>query len=148
MSLITPEIKNFLEKNKLGFVATVNSNGIPNVSPKGTIISWNADTLAFVDIRSPDTINNLKNNPNIEINVIDPLLRKGYLFSGTCSILHDGELFNEISIHYRNIGVTSMIKSIILVSLSKVSSVISPLYDTGVSEIDMKSKWKNHFENM
>jgi len=148
VSLITPEIKNFLEKNKLGFVATVNSNGIPNVSPKGTIISWNADTLAFVDIRSPDTINNLKNNPNIEINVIDPLLRKGYLFSGTCSILHDGELFNEISIHYRNIGVTSMIKSIILVSLSKVSSVISPLYDTGVSEIDMKSKWKNHFENM
>lgn len=148
MSLITPEIKKFLEKNKLGFVATVNSNGIPNVSPKGTIISWNANTLAFVDIRSPDTINNLKNNPNIEINVIDPLLRKGYLFSGTCSILNDGELFNEISIHYRDIGVTSIINSIILVTLSKISQVISPLYDTGVSEIDMKSKWKNHFENM
>ncbi len=148
MSLITPEIKKFLEKNKLGFVATVNSNGIPNVSPKGTIISWNANTLAFVDIRSPDTINNLKNNPNIEINVIDPLLRKGYLFSGTCSILNDGELFNEISIHYRDIGVTSIINSIILVTLSKISQVISPLYDTGVSEIDMKSKWKNHFENI
>lgn len=148
MSLITPEIKKFLEKNKLGFVATVNSNGTPNVSPKGTIISWNADTLAFVDIRSPDTINNLKNNPNVEINVIDPLLRKGYLFSGTCSILHDGELFNEISIHYRDIGVTSIINSIILVTLSKVSPVLSPLYDIGVSEIDMKSKWKNHFENV
>jgi len=148
MSLITSEIQKFLEQNKLGFVATVNSDGHPNVSPKGTIIGWGDDSLAFVNIRSPDTVNNLKNNPHIEINVIDPLLRKGFLFSGTCTLLNDGVVFDKIFTHYRSIGVTSIINSIVLVKLSKISSVVSPLYDSGMSEIQMKSKWKKHFEEL
>ena len=146
MSLITPEIKNFLTQQKLGYVATVSPNGIPNISPKGTIIGWDSETLAFANIRSPDTIDNLKNNPSIEINVIDPILRKGYLFSGVCTILSSGNLFDEIFSYYRNIGVTSVIHSIVLVKLSQISPVISPLYDTGISEDEMKLKWKTYFE--
>ena len=146
MDLITSEIKNFLIQQKLGYVATVSSEGMPNISPKGTIIGWDCETLTFANIRSPDTIDNLKNNPNIEINVIDPILRKGYLFSGICTILTDGDLFDEIFSYYRNYGVTSMIHSIVLVKLSKISPVTSPLYDMGISEDEMKLKWKTHFE--
>jgi len=80
LSHITSEIKNFLDVQKLGYVATVSPNGKPNISPKGTIIAWSSDLLAFADIRSPDTMANLQNNPFVEINVIDPLSRKGYLF--------------------------------------------------------------------
>jgi hypothetical protein len=146
MYLITPEIKNFLNQQNLGYVATVSPSGMPNISPKGTIIGWDSETLAFANIRSPDTIDNLKNNPNIEINVIDPILRKGYLFSGVCTILSSGDLFDEIFSYYRNIGVTSVIHSIVLVKLSQISPVTSPLYDTGISEDEMKLKWKTHFE--
>lgn len=53
--MITQEIKEFLDLHKLGYVATVNSDGSPNLSPKGTIIGWTEHTLAFADIRSPDT---------------------------------------------------------------------------------------------
>ena len=74
MSEISEEIKNFLNLQKLGYVATVSSDGTPNISPKGTIIGWSKNQLAFADIRSPDTMQNLKTNPNVEINVIDPLL--------------------------------------------------------------------------
>ena len=100
--MITPEIKNFLNLQKLGYVATVSSDGKPNISPKGTIIGWTDDTLAFADIRSPDTMNNLHDNPDVEINVIDPLLRKGYLFQGTGKILEDGNLYHDILNHYLN----------------------------------------------
>ncbi|MGB1878480.1 MAG: pyridoxamine 5'-phosphate oxidase family protein, partial [Nitrosopumilus sp.] len=62
-----------MNSQKLGYVATVTSDGKPNISPKGTIIPWTSDLLAFANIRSPDTMNNLKNNPLLEINVIDPL---------------------------------------------------------------------------
>ena len=146
MYLITPEIKNFLNQQNLGYVATVSPSGMPNISPKGTIIGWDSETLAFVNIRSPDTIDNLKNNPSVEINVIDPILRKGYLFSGVCTILSSGNLFDEIFSYYRNIGVTSVIHSIVLVKLSQISPVTSPLYDAGISEDDMKLKWKTHFK--
>ena len=87
VSLITSEIKNFLDLQKLGYVATVSSDGKPNISPKGTIIAWSSTVIAFADIRSPDTMMNLQNNPFVEINVIDPLSRKGYLFSGTAKII-------------------------------------------------------------
>ena len=146
--MITPEIKNFLNSQKLGYVATVSSDGKPNLSPKGTIIGWTDNTLAFADIRSPDTINNLRNNPDIEINVIDPLLRKGYLFQGTAEILKEGDLYDEILDYYLIHGVKSRINSIVLVSISMVSEVLSPLYDLGITQKEIKSKWKKHFATL
>jgi predicted pyridoxine 5'-phosphate oxidase superfamily flavin-nucleotide-binding protein len=146
--MITREIKDFLNLQKLGYVATVSSDGKPNISPKGTIIGWSSDTLAFADIRSPDTMKNLIDNPDVEINVIDPLLRKGYLFQGKARILQDGTLYQEILNHYRQNGIKSPINSIILVDVSCVSDVISPLYDLGISEDEIKSKWQKHFSTL
>ena len=146
--MITSEIKNFLNIQKLGYVATVSSDGLPNISPKGTIIAWASEILAFADIRSPDTVKNLQNNPNVEINVIDPLLRKGYLFKGVARLINSGLQYDEILQYYRDNGITSPINAIILVDVSCVSDVISPLYDMGISEYEIKSKWKNHFANL
>ena len=146
--MITPEIKNFLNQQKLGYVATVSSDGKPNISPKGTIIGWTDDTLAFADIRSPDTMNNLHDNHNVEINVIDPLFRKGYLFQGTAKIIEDGDLFHDILNYYLTNGIKSQINSIVLVNVSAVSEVISPLYDLGMTQQEVKSKWKKHFASL
>ena len=146
--MITSEIKNFLNIQKLGYVATVSSDGLPNISPKGTIIAWSSEILAFADIRSPDTVKNLQNDPNVEINVIDPLLRKGYLFKGVARLINSGLQYDEILQYYRDNGITSPINAIILVDLSCISDVISPLYDMGISEDEIKSKWKNHFANL
>ncbi len=146
--MISQKIKDFLNLHKLGYVATVSSDGKPNISPKGTIIAWTSSVLAFVDIRSPDTMNNLQNNPNVEINVIDPILRKGYLFQGTARILTNDELFEEISTFYVTTGMKSPINSIVLVDVSSVSEVTSPLYDIGISEQEIKSKWKKYFESL
>ena len=146
--MITSEIKNFLNTQKLGYVATVSSDGLPNISPKGTIIAWSSEILAFADIRSPDTVKNLQNNSNVEINVIDPLLRKGYLFKGVARLINSGLQYDEILQYYRDNGITSPINAIILVDVSYVSDVTSPLYDMGISEAEIKSKWKNHFANL
>ena len=148
MSLITSEIKEFLEQQKLGFVATVTPDGTPNISPKGTIIGWTSELLAFANIRSPDTVNNLKNNSNVEINVIDPLLRRGYLFKGTTRILNDGQMYDEILEFYKNHGIKSIIHEIILVTVSDVTVVTSPLYDMGISEQEIKLKWKKYFHDL
>ncbi|MBC8517019.1 MAG: pyridoxamine 5'-phosphate oxidase family protein [Nitrosopumilus sp.] len=148
MFVITSEIKDFLNLQKLGYVATVASDGKPNISPKGTIIGWDSQTLAFADIRSPDTMKNLKDNPSVEINVIDPLIRKGYLFQGTAKIIEDELLYQEILNYYRDNGIKSPINSIVLVDVSNISDVTSPLYDLGISEDEIKSKWQKHFANL
>ena len=148
MSVISSEIKSFLNSQKLGYVATVSPDGKPNISPKGTIISWTSDLLAFANIRSPDTMSNLKINSAMEINVIDPLSRKGYLFIGTGKIIKDSPLFDEIVTYYRNSGIQSSINSVVLVTVSSVSEVTSPLYDLGKSESEIKLRWKKYFNDL
>ena len=129
--MIPQNILDFLDSQNLAFVATVSPDGRPNISPKGTVIPWNSETLAFADIRSPDTVRNIRSNPAVEINIVDPLLRKGFLFQGTAEILGcDSLLYQEILDHYHNIcGVKSIINSIVLVRVTSVSPVVSPLYD-------------------
>ena len=148
MTTISSEIKIFLNSQKLGYVATVSSDGKPNISPKGTIIAWSDNLLAFANIRSPDTVMNLQNNPFVEINVVDPLSRKGYLFMGTAKIIKNTPLYVKILNHYRTNGIKSPINSIVIVDVSSVSEVTSPLYDLGQTEEEIKLKWKLFFNNV
>lgn len=145
--LLTNDITSFLKNQKLGYVATVSPNNTPNLSPKGTIIVWDSEHLAFADIRSPDTIRNLKFNPNIEINVIDPILRKGFLFRGVAKILNSGKIYEQILNNYRKNGIQSPIGSIVLVKVIVLDEVTSPLYDLGVTEDEMRTKWTKHYLN-
>ena len=146
--MISQEVKDFLNSQKLGYVASVSSDGMPNISPKGTIFAWTSEILVFADIRSPDTMKNLQTNPHVEINVIDPLLRKGFLFGGSARVIKEGPLFTNILNYYRENKIKSPINSIVLVDVTHVSTVTSPLYDLGISEQEIKSKWKNHFKEM
>lgn len=142
--IISNKIKEFVHKQKLGYVATVSPTGMPNLSPKGTIIVWDSKTLAFANIRSPNTMNNLKHNPNAEINVIDPILRKGYRFSGKGTIIKNEPLFSEILEYYKKNGVQSIIDAIVLIDVNVIQEVSSPLYDLGYTEEEMKTKWKKY----
>ena len=78
MVIITEEIKKFVNFQKLGYVATISTDNTPNLSPKGTIMVFDESYLAFADIHSPQTVENLRHNPSTEINVVDPFRRRGY----------------------------------------------------------------------
>lgn len=143
--LTLSDIEPFLEKQKLGYVATVSKDNTPNLSPKGTVLCWKGSYVIFADIRSPDTITNLSENPHLEINVVDPILRKGYRIKGKGKILKDGNEFQEILDYYKSKGIKSKINSIVLVNVDHIKEVTSPLYDLGYSENQIKDKWRNHY---
>ena len=146
MVIITEKIKNFVNFQKLGYVATISADNTPNLSPKGTIIVLDESYLAFADIHSPQTVENLKSNPAIEINVVDPFSRRGYRFKGIAEIISTGDKFDKIISHYKEIGVKSSIKTIIAVKIKKLSEILSPLYDFGYTEEELKAKWKKHYK--
>lgn len=148
MGILTNEIKDFIKTQKLGFIATVCPDGTPNLSPKGTTNVWDDDHLIFADIYSPGTINNLLNNPSIEINVVDVFTRKGYRLKGVGKVLSNGSLFEEIVSFYKNAGATYLIKNIVLVKIERILPLTSPVYDTGVSEDEVKNKWTKYWNNI
>ncbi|MFQ6024995.1 MAG: pyridoxamine 5'-phosphate oxidase family protein [Nitrosopumilaceae archaeon] len=145
MKTISNEIKNFLEQQKLGFVATVSPDGTPNVSPKGTILAWNENHIVFADIKSPQTMFNLQKNPFVEINVVDPFTRKGYRFKGKSEILRDNNEFLKIVADYKEKGIKNKINAVVKVEIETIREIISPLYDLGYSEKEIKEKWKKHY---
>lgn len=145
MGILTIEIKDFIKKQKLAFVATVCPNGTPNLSPKGTTNVWDDDHLIFADIHSPGTVENLLENPSIEINIVDFFVRKGYRFKGVGKVVSEGPLFNEIISFYQNAGSKFTIKNVVLVKIERVLPVWSPAYDTGISEEDVIKRWTEYW---
>ena len=145
MIIISEEIKNFVNSQKLGYVATVSKDGTANLSPKGTIIIMNESTMAFADIRSPQTIQNLQDNTSVEINVVDPFQRLGYRFKGDGRIINEGSEFDKILDYYSNIGIKSKINSVVVVDVKSMSQITSPSYDLGATKDELISKWKKYY---
>lgn len=87
---INADAEAIIKRAILSFVATVNDDGTPNLSPKASLTVRNG-VLYFADIASPATIRNLKRKPAVEINVIDIFERRGYRFKGHASILPPGD---------------------------------------------------------
>src|SRR5215471_17757683 len=148
MGILTNEIKEFVRKEKLGFIATVCPDGTPNLSPKGTTNVWDDDHLMFADIYSPGTTANLLHNPAIEVNIVDVFIRKGYRFKGIGRVLSQGQLFDEIVSFYKNAGATYIIKNIVLVKVERILPLTSPVYDTGISEEEVKTRWVNYWNSV
>jgi len=104
MGILTPDMKRIVEEQRLGFVATVCPDGTPNLSPKGTTAVWDDDHLVFADIRSPGTIANLRQNAAVEVNVVDPFVRKGYRFKGVAAVVESGALYEQAIAFYKQRG--------------------------------------------
>ena len=144
MGILTEDMKRIVLEQRLGFAATVCPDGTPNLSPKGTTTVWDDDHLIFADICSPDTIANLQHNPAIEINVVDPEVRKGYRFKGTAVVLTEGALFDQIIAFYRQRGTRSPIRSIVLITVNRALPLISPAYDLGATETEVREQWQQY----
>jgi uncharacterized protein len=78
-------------------VATVTPDGKPNLSPKGSLKVWGDETVVFADIASPGTVRNVRSNPFIEINLVDPFLRRGFRFKGRAKVYESGPEFDFVA---------------------------------------------------
>jgi predicted pyridoxine 5'-phosphate oxidase superfamily flavin-nucleotide-binding protein len=146
MGLISADMKRVVEEQRLGFVATVCPDGTPNLSPKGTTAVWDADHLVFANIRSPGTLANLRQNANVEVNVVDPFVRKGYRFKGVASVLESGSLYDKVIAFYKERGVANVIREVVMVRVQRVQPIDSPAYDLGLTEAEVRARWERHWE--
>jgi len=139
-------MRRVVEEQRLGYAATVCPDATPNLSPKGTTAVWDDDHLVFADIRSPRTVENLRHNPAIEVNVVDPISRKGYRFKGTGTVLTEGTLFEEALAFYRGRGVANEIRAVVLVKVGSAETLTSPAYDHGATEQEVRERWERHYD--
>ncbi|MFM0174651.1 pyridoxamine 5'-phosphate oxidase family protein [Paraburkholderia sediminicola] len=126
---INADVEATIKQAILSFVATVNEDGTPNLSPKASLTVRNG-VLYFADIASFGTILNLRRNPAVEINVVDVFQRRGYRFKGRALILPPGD--DE----YRMIadwiwvtnGVEYPVNHVVKIDITSISLLLSPAH--------------------
>ncbi len=112
MAKLTEEAKKIIAELGPGLIATAGKSGKPNVSPKGSFRVLDDEHVIFADIRSPRTIANLKENPQLSAIVFDRTTRKGCRIWGKAEILSSGKLFDDVSAEYakKQIKVNHLVK--------------------------------------
>jgi uncharacterized protein len=96
MARIPQEVQDFLT-GKMAWVATAASDGMPNATPKGSVQLIDDEHLAFADLFSRKTRENLLANPKVSITVADQATYKGYQIKGSAKILESGPLFEQMA---------------------------------------------------
>ncbi len=105
MGMIEDEHRDLIKEVGLCFVATATSDGVPNVSPKGSIMAIDDDHLAFADIMSPGTRSNLEQNKNVAVFVCLPEKFQGFQFKGTVELSKDGPVYDQLNAAIKEKGL-------------------------------------------
>jgi uncharacterized protein len=153
MTVLTDDMKRLVREQGLGFVATVCEDGSPNLSPKGTTRVWDDDRLFFADIRSPQTVENIRRGSSVEVNVVDPFIRKGYRFKGPAVVHGPGSAgFSDGIERLRHEGSTTLldrVRAIVVIEVRQAQPLVSPVYDDGnTSEAEVLSRFEEKFARL
>ena len=148
--MLTAQMKAIIANNRLGFVATVDADGTPNLSPKGTCVVLDDQHIAFGEIRSPNTLRNLQARPAMEINFADFLSRKAVRVKGTAQFVPRGsaEFDDLIEQFSRWDDLAERINGIVTLRIQRALLVVSPAYDLGAGEEALRESWRRHFLNV
>ncbi len=108
---LSEEAKKLIGEIHPALVATVSKDGKPNVSAKGSFRVLDDDHVVFTDVKSPRTVANLKENPQVSIICLDSNRRSCRIW-GTAEVLKSGPLYDEAakSMAARNIKPDHVVK--------------------------------------
>lgn len=146
---IPPAARALIETWRLGFIATADADGRPNLSPKGTFIVVDDKTLAFSEIRSPATLANIEARPEVEVNFIDMLSRKGVRARGSARFVPRGEAgCDDLLAAYDALfgaAFVAAIRGVVRIDVESCRPLTSPIYDLGAVEEEVRAQWIDRF---
>jgi uncharacterized protein len=141
--VLDEDMQRVVREQRIGYVASVCRDGAPNLSPKGTMAVWDDDHLVFAYLHSPQTVGNVEAGSRVvEINVIDPIRRKGYRFKGPAEVHRDGPVYESgLRFYQERSGLDPRrVEAIVVVRIDQAAPLISPAYDDGSTEYDVEER--------
>ena len=129
-TMLTPDIKNAVDKSVLCWLATTDLNHWPNVSPKEIFTYFEESYILVGNILSPQTIKNIKANPQVCISFIDIFVQKGFKLKGIATFVTPSHpRFDAMAAPLTLIGGPKFpIKSLIAIEIQEVHPIIAPSY--------------------
>lgn len=138
--MLNTGMKQLIVNHTAGMVATINEDGTPSVSPKATFVVLDDSTLAYGNIRSPGTLANLRRNPAVEVCFIDVLTRKAVRATGQATIISKSEADDGLLAAFMEVWADyiGQMSAFVRIDLTAAELILSPAYDVGHSEEDLR----------
>ena len=126
---ITQAVLDSIDASVLCWLATVDRQGLPNVSPKEVFAAYE-DKLIIANIASPISVKNIGEHDQVCVCFIDILVQKGHQLKGTA------EVITKQDERYHNYEQTLLkltegkypIQSIMCVTVEYIKEIIAPSY--------------------
>lgn len=128
--MITDEIRAYIDKSVLCWLATANGQNEPNVSPKEMFTLYDEKTLLVANIASPNTTQNIEINSNVCVSFLDIFVQKGFKLKGVAKIINKADIDYDKKLKVLTNLFTDKfpIKSIIEIDLKTVDKIVAPSY--------------------
>ena len=85
--MITDDIKTYIDRSVLCWLATSSADNQPNVSPKEVFTYLDDNNLIIANIASPGSASNILENPKVAVSFVDVFVQKGYQLKGICVLI-------------------------------------------------------------
>ena len=102
----------------------------------------------FADLASPGTMRNLRSSLFIEINLVDPFLRRGFRFKGRAEVYGSGPEFDFVAeALWSQEGRQYPVNAVVKVKIEQALLVLSPVYtfNDEVSEDEVRAIWLKRY---
>lgn len=129
MTLPLPVIK-AIDTCVLCWLATSSQDLVPNVSPKEIFTHFKDTHILIANVASPQSVKNIRENPQVCVSFIDILIQKGYQLKGKASLIKKREeSFAEMEKRLLPMtGGKFPFHQIISIEVDQVKPIIAPRY--------------------
>ena len=149
-TMLTDDMKTLIRNHSAGMVATVNTDGTPAVSPKATFLILSDTQLVFSNIRSPNTVQNIKNRPNVEVCFIDLVLRISARIKGRAKYIEKSEAEPELVRKFEQAygDYLDAMSGFVMIDVMESELIFSPAYDLGITEDELRESNMNKLNSI
>ena len=128
--MLTPDIKKYIDQSALCWLATVSKDGIPNVSPKEIFTYLDDEHIGIAHIASPNSLRNIKANPNVCVSFVEVFVQKGYKLVGRAEIIQrtHPDFEKKAAKILAMAGPNFPVKALLYIKILKIGTILAPSY--------------------
>lgn len=130
LGLLTQTVRDAARRSVLCWLATVDTQGQPNVSPKEVWAIADDRHVVVANIASPVTARNIAQQGKVCLSFVDVFLQKGYKLVGTAQVVQadDPGFSRWASPLLARVGQRFAIQGVLVMAVQSVAPIVAPSY--------------------
>lgn len=128
--MINDAVREDIRNSVLCWLASVDEDGQPNVSPKEIFTDHGDDVILIADIASPMSVRNIERQPLVCVSFVDVFRQRGFKIAGRARLIPpEHPEFEVTGARLQNLaGADFKVRQAIHVTVTRISRIWAPSY--------------------